>query len=168
MNRVRVLAPELPPRLQSDPALSYMPRKEFYTSPELFGTEIERIFCRQWNYACNGEALREVGAYVTARVMEQNVVIIRGKDSVLRGFYNVCRHRAHELLRGCGRTKVITCPYHAWSFHIDGRLRSARGTEQLEGFDAAEFCLTPVRVEEFAGFVFFNLDPDAPALATQA
>jgi carnitine monooxygenase subunit len=168
MNRVRALAPELPPRFQSDPALSYMPRKEFYTSPELFGTEIERIFYRQWNYACHGEALREVGAYVTARVMEQNVVIIRGKDSVLRGFYNVCRHRAHELLRGCGRTKVITCPYHAWSFHIDGRLRTARGTEQLEGFDAAEFCLTPVRVEEFAGFVFFNLDPDAPALANQA
>jgi carnitine monooxygenase subunit len=168
MNRISSLAPELAPRFQTDPALSYMPRKEFYTSPELFRREIERIFCRQWTYACHGSALREVGAYVTARIMEQNILLIRGKDGVLRGFYNVCSHRAHELLGGCGRTKVITCPYHAWSYHIDGRLGSARGTDAMVDFDAERFHLSPVRVEEFAGFVFFNLDSDAPSLASQA
>src|SRR3546814_6080270 len=60
---------------------------------------------------------------------DQNVAVIRGKDGALRAFYNVCQHRAHELLRGRGRTPVITCPYHAWSYHLDGRLRTARGSQ---------------------------------------
>ncbi len=62
-------------------------------------------------------------AYVTAAIFDQKVFICRGKDNVLRGFYNVCAHRAHELLSGTGKAKVITCPYHAWSYHLTGELR---------------------------------------------
>ena len=91
--------------------------------------------------------------------------MIRGKDGIRRGFYNVCQHRAHELLKGSGRTKVITCPYHAWTYHADGRLRTARGSEGLPDFDKEKFCLKPVRVETLACFVFANLDPSAPSLA---
>ena len=80
--------------------------------------------------------------------------VMRGKDGTLRGFYNVCAHRAHELLKGCGQTKVITCPYHAWSYHSDGRLRTARGSEKVAGFQADEFCLKQVKVDELCGFVF--------------
>ncbi len=168
MNQVTQLKPGMAPGFESDPARSLTPRAEFYTSPDLFRREVERIFHRSWNYACHAEALRQPGDYVTARIMEQSVILVRGKDGILRGFYNVCSHRAHELLKGCGRTKVITCPYHAWSFHIDGRLRSARGAEGLVDFDREAFYLTPVQVEEYAGFVFYNLDPEAPSLASQA
>jgi carnitine monooxygenase subunit len=168
MNEITKLPLGVQPGFGPDPARSRTPTAEFYTSPDLFGREVDRIFYRQWNYACHIEAVRETGDYVTTRIMEQNVVIVRGKDGVLRGFYNVCSHRAHELLKGCGKTKVITCPYHAWSFHIDGRLRSARGSETVPDFDPADFCLTPVKVEEYAGFVFFNLDPEAPSLRGQA
>ena len=101
-------------------------------------------------------------------VGDQNVIVVRGKDGVLRGFYNVCSHRAHELLEGAGRTTVITCPYHAWSYHIDDTLRTARGSEKVAGFNRGEFCLTPVRVEEFCNFVFVNLDDDAAPLAEQS
>src|SRR6185312_14271247 len=69
--------------------------------------------------------------YVTCQIADQNIFVMRGKDGTLRGFYNVCSHRAHELLRGSGTAKVIVCPYHAWSYHSDGRLRTARGSEKM-------------------------------------
>jgi choline monooxygenase len=94
---------------------------------------------------------------------------MRGRDGALRGFYNVCQHRAHELLEGSGNARVITCPYHAWSYTDDGRLRSARGTERQVGFTLERFSLKPVRIEVFAEkFIFFNLDPAAPCLADVA
>jgi len=168
MNELTPLAPAMPKGFESDPARSLTPRAEFYTSPDLFRREVERVFYGHWNFAGHGETVREPGDYLTCRIMEQSVILVRGKDGVLRGFYNVCKHRAHELLKGSGRTKVITCPYHAWSYHVDGRLRSARGSETMADFDRGEFCLTPVQVEEYAGFVFFNLDPEAPSLRSQA
>jgi choline monooxygenase len=87
---------------------------------------------------------------------------------VLRAFYNVCSHRAHELLQGCGTAKMVTCPYHAWTYHTDGRLRSAVGQKRVEGFQAEEFALKQVRLEEYAGFVFVNLDPSAGTFAAEA
>jgi choline monooxygenase len=101
-------------------------------------------------------------------VADQNIVVMRGQDGVLRAFYNVCSHRAHELLKGCGKANIVTCPYHAWTYHMDGRLRSAVGQKKVEGFAADEFALRPVRLEEYAGFVFVNLDPDATPFIDQA
>lgn len=164
--------PQQEHRLHADPARSYTLPSRVYIAPESFERERAAIFFRSWHYAGHGEDLRQAGSYVTTMVLDQNIVVIRGKDGALRAFYNVCKHRAHELLRGDadgrGRAKVITCPYHAWSYHSDGRLRSARGTETMAGFDAGEFCLTPVRVEAFGPLVFVNLDADAPSLASQA
>lgn len=131
-------------RLNADPARSYTLSARYYTSPEIFEREREAVFFRSWIYAGHAEDLREPGSYITTMVLDQNILIARGKDMTLRAFYNVCSHRAHELLKGAGRAKVITCPYHAWSYHLDGRLRTARGSEKVESFDAAEFCLKPV------------------------
>lgn len=149
--------------LDQDPALSYTLPARFYTDPDIFQAEREAIFYRGWHMACHANDLAEVGSYVTAAIFDQKVFICRGKDNVLRGFYNVCAHRAHELLAGSGKAKVITCPYHAWSYHLTGELRSARGAEDLPGFDSGEFCLTPVRIETYGHIVFFNLDDAAPA-----
>lgn len=154
------------PRLHDDPAQSYTLPARQYFDPAIYAAEQGRIFARSWIYAAHLGALREPGCYVTCRIADENIIVIRGKDGVLRGFYNVCQHRAHELLKGSGRTKVITCPYHAWTYHADGRLRTARGSEELPHFDKDEFCLKPVRVETMANFVFVNLDPQPQPLKT--
>jgi choline monooxygenase len=154
--------------LHEDPSRSYTLSARYYTSPEIYDREREAIFYRSWIYAGHVEELREPGSFITVPVIDQNLAVIRGKDGKLRAFYNVCQHRAHELLRGRGRTPVITCPYHAWSYHLDGRLRTARGSQNVDGFNADEFCLKGIQVEEFGPFVFVNLDPDAPPLAEQA
>ena len=86
---------------------------------------------------------------------------------MLRAFYNVCKHRGHELLAGAGRAQQITCPYHAWVYGLDGRLRRARHSERIENFDASAISLTPVQVEVFCHLVFVNLDGEAPPLAEQ-
>ena len=154
--------------LHEDPSRSYTLSARYYISPEIYDREREAIFYRSWIYAGHVEELREPGSFITVPVIDQNVAVIRGKDGRLRAFYNVCQHRAHELLRGRGRTPVITCPYHAWSYHLDGRLRTARGSEKVDGLNADEFCLKGIQVEEFGPFVFVNLDPDAGPLAEQA
>ena len=137
-----------------------------YTSEDVLMQEREKIFYRNWHYAGAVQSLAGPGDYITSEVMGQGVVVMRGRDGVLRGFYNVCQHRAHELLSGEGNARVVTCPYHAWSYHDDGSLRTARGAERQPGFVAERFCLKPVRIEVFADkFVFFNLDPDATSMA---
>ncbi|MFP1483679.1 Rieske (2Fe-2S) protein [Escherichia coli] len=82
----------------------------------------------------------------------------------MRTFYNVCPHRGHQLLSGEGKAKnVITCPYHAWAFKLDGNLAHARNCENVANFDSDKAQLVPVRLEEYAGFVFINMDPNATA-----
>ena len=154
-------------RFGPDPERSYTLTAPHYYDPGIFRLEREAIFCRAWNLVCHADSLRAPGDYATATIGDQNIVAIRGKDGSLRAFYNVCQHRGHELLRGAGNRKAITCPYHAWSYHADGRLRSARGSERVAGFDKAEFCLKQVRIEEFCTFVFVNLDAEAAPLASR-
>ena len=96
------------------------------------------------------------------------IVAVRGRDDQLRAFYNVCKHRAHQLLSGEGTQGMITCPYHAWTYDLTGQLRTARGTRALPGFSPGEICLDQVRIEEFGGFVYVNLDPAATSLAVEA
>ena len=109
------------------------------------------------------------GSYISREFGDQSIMVVRGEDGVPRGFYNVCQHRAHRLVEGDGDIRgAITCPYHAWVYDLDGRLRQARGSENIHGFDADEFSLKPVRVEAFCGFLFANLDPDGPPLSGQA
>jgi choline monooxygenase len=140
-----------------------------YTDPAFFAREAEEIHFRSWHYAGCLDELQEPGDYVTASILDQSVIVIRDKNGELGGFYNVCQHRAHELLRGRGKARIITCPYHAWSYGTDGHFRGARGTQYLADFDARDYALKPVRIELFADrLVFFNLDLAATPLADQA
>ena len=155
-------------RFSRNPEQSYTLPSHYYFDPEIYRRELDTIFYKTWNYVGHISQLRDPGAFVTARVGDQNIVAVRGQDGELRAFYNVCSHRAHELLKGCGKAKLITCPYHAWTYHTDGRLRTAVGQKQVANFEAKEFSLKPVKIEEFASFVFVNLDPDARSLASQS
>ena len=155
-------------RFTRDPERSYTLPASYYFDPAIYEREKKAIFYRQWTFACHTGQVAEPGSYVTVKVADQNIVVLRGQDGTLRAFHNVCSHRAHELLQGCGKTKLITCPYHAWTYHTDGRLRSAVGQKKVADFEAHEFALKPVKVETYAGFIFVNLDPDAAPLASQA
>ena len=155
--------------LHDDPARSSTLPGRLYVDPQTLARERGAIFLRTWNYAGALSELGRPGDYVTARLLDQNVIVMRGRDGGLRGFHNVCQHRAHELLDGSGNARTIVCPYHAWSYTDDGRLLSARGLEKQPDFEPARFCLKPVRIDVLAdAFVFFNLDPDATPLTELA
>ncbi len=139
-----------------------------YRDPAFLDIEQQQIFHKSWQFLCHEEKLRKPGSYVAAYVQGQSVFACRGNDGELRSFYNVCKHRGHELVQGSGQTKAIACPYHAWVFGLDGHLSSARRSELIENFDVDDNCLDAVRVEIFCHLVFINLDPDARPLAKQS
>ena len=139
-----------------------------YTDPGFLKIEREQVFHRSWQFLCHEEKLRQPGSYVTMNVAGQPIVALRNRDGELRAYYNVCKHRGHELLSGEGQIKRITCPYHAWTYDLDGALVTAPRSEHLEGFNQKEICLSQVQVEIFCHLVFVNLDPDAEALANQS
>ena len=151
-----------------DPARSLTLRKEAYVEEAWFGADQEAILAKSWQWVCHVEKLRAPGSYLAAEVAGRPIAVLRDSDGILRAFYNVCKHRAHVLLSGEGVVKRIMCPYHAWVYGLDGTLRRAPHTEGLEDFNPADICLDAVRVEEFCGFVFVNLDPGAESLAAQS
>jgi phenylpropionate dioxygenase-like ring-hydroxylating dioxygenase large terminal subunit len=152
----------------SDPARSMSLRAEAYTDPRWAEVDLQAIFARSWQWICHVEKLREPGSYVSAMVAGLPIAVVRGRDGELRAFYNVCKHRAHELLAGSGTTGAIVCPYHAWTYGLDGQLKAARRADAMPTFDKSGICLDQVQVEEFGGMVYVNLDPTAPLLREQA
>jgi len=154
--------------LTDDPAQSYTLPAWAYLDPKVYEQEKRKVFYRSWQYAGWVGEVAEPGQYITASVIDQSVIIIRDAAGELRGFHNVCQHRGHQLLTGCGRANTIVCPYHAWVYRNDGTLRNARGADTAPGFEHELFSLKPVNVEVVADkFVFFNLDLDAPPFIDQ-
>ncbi len=155
--------------LSPDPQRSAALPGYLYSDPAVFAEEKRRLFYSSWQVVGHESELPQVGDYVCATIVDQGVFVLRGRDGTLRAFFNVCQHRAHELLKGRGNVKsVIVCPYHAWSYELDGSLRAARATRTLPDFDPKEYGLAPVRLERHLGFLFVNVDGSAPPLAELA
>ena len=133
----------------------------YYTDPEVFRVENAGLLAKTWQFGCHASELANVGDYATFEIAGESLFAIRGRDNKIRVFYNVCQHRAHQLVSGTGTTRVVVCPYHAWTYELTGALRSGPNINAVEGFDKSSVCLTEVRAEEFLGFVFVNLDNDA-------
>ena len=152
----------------ADAASSMSLHAEAYVDPAWFVVDQRAIIARSWQWCCHGERLREPGQYLALEVAGMPIVALRDGDGELRAFYNVCRHRAHELVSGAGTVCNLVCPYHAWTYDLRGRLTSARHTRDLVGFDRSSIGLVPVQITELAGFVFVNLDPDATNLGEQS
>ena len=133
----------------------------FYTDPEIFKIERNGLLARTWQFAGHASLAEKPGDYFTFNIAGENLFCIRGRDGELRGFYNVCQHRAHELVSGEGNARLLVCPYHAWSYELSGELRSGPNINSVPGLNRTEICLEPVRIENFHGFIFANLDPDA-------
>ena len=149
------------------PQLSSSLHADCYTNEKYLAVEQDAIFNKTWQWACHEEKLSEAGDYFVKEISGHSILLLRNSEGELRAFYNVCQHRAHELLKGEGKTQMIVCPYHAWCYDLDGTLRSARHTEHLEEFDQEDICLSQVQVEVFCGFVYVNLDLSAEPLAKQ-
>ena len=151
-----------------NPAASHSLSAEAYTCEAWFGADQQQILAKTWQWVCHVEKVRVPGAYATAQIAGQSILVVRDRDHQLHAFYNVCKHRAHELLAGEGTATNIRCPYHAWVYRLDGRLARAPHTESLVNFDKDQICLDSVQVEEFCGFVYVNLDPTAAPLHAQS
>jgi Rieske 2Fe-2S family protein len=143
---------------------SLLPPRVFHDA-DVFEWEREAWFARSWVCVGREEDAAAPGEYVLAQVAGESLALVRGEDGELRALYNVCRHRGARILEeDTGRLARIQCPYHAWTYALDGSLRRARHTEPLVGFEAEENGLLAARLETWQGFVFVNLDDDAPPL----
>ena len=138
---------------------------KYYTDPEVFKLETNGLLARTWQFAGHASQLKETGDYFTFDMAGESLFCIKGRDGEIRTFYNVCQHRAHQLVSGQGQTRVVVCPYHAWTYELTGELRAGPNIKAVEGFDKSSICLTSVRTEVFLGFIFVNLDTDAKPMA---
>ena len=139
----------------------------YYHDPEIYQREREReaIWFNSWQFVGYLKDLQSHGDYITGEILDQKIVVVRGKDGALRGFYNGCMHRGHVLVEGNGNKSIFTCPFHAWSYDTAGVLRAAGNAENVAGFALEDFTLAEVCVEAFLHMVFVNLDPDAPTMS---
>jgi choline monooxygenase len=150
--------------VDSDIARAWTLPSYLYTETAAFAAEKERIIARSWQVVGHRNQAAEAGDYFTTELVGEPLLIVRGSGGELRGFYNVCRHRAGPPAEGCGSRKLFRCGYHGWTYGLDGSLLSATEIEGVEGFRPEDLALVPVRVEEWFGFIFVNLDREARAL----
>ena len=162
---VPILSREALARVRAPLARSSTLPPAAYTDARVFDVEIDTVFARDWLCVARQEQLPNPGDYVCVDLPGQPVVVARGRDGELRAFSRICLHRAMPVAEGSGNASRFVCPYHHWTYELDGSLRSAPMMEGAEGFDASRCRLPALRVEVWQGFVFVNRDPEAAALA---
>jgi glycine betaine catabolism A len=148
---------------------------DYYRTAEIFGRERENIFCREWFCAARAENIPEPGDVLVLNIAGESVLVARTKEGDIKAHYNVCRHRGSRLIPEPGEetpadirfhggvlgANAIRCPYHLWTYSLDGTLLNAPHTKETPGFCKDEFSLYPVGVELWGGFIFLNLTPEA-------
>ena len=151
-------------RIDGDIARAWTLPAYLYYEPAVFAEERTKIFSRTWQVVGHSSQVATAGDYFTTELAGEPLLLVRGTDQQLRGFYNVCRHRAGPPAEGCGSRKVFRCGYHGWTYGLDGALINSTEMEGVDGFRPEEFALVPVRTEEWFNLVFVNLDPHARSL----
>jgi carnitine monooxygenase subunit len=141
-----------------------------YRDPEFFEREKQAIFRNSWQAVCHVNDIPRTGDFHTFEFFGESVVVLRGEDGAVRAFHNVCRHRAARILDGpkghCGRR--ITCPYHAWTYGLDGRLVAVPQRERFAALDTSRHGLVPLEHEVFLGFIFVRFAPGLPSVQEMA
>jgi len=134
---------------------------DWYTDGRIAALERRTVWSRTWQLVGRTEQVAEPGEFVTAEVAGEPVVVVRGADGVLRGFFNVCRHHAAAVMTApCGKVDRLRCPYHGWTYDLAGQLRGVPEFDGVAGFDRQATGLVPLGVATWEGFVFVHLDPD--------
>jgi phenylpropionate dioxygenase-like ring-hydroxylating dioxygenase large terminal subunit len=137
---------------------------DWYSDPAILRREQETIFRSSWQYAGHADLVAEPGDWFTTYAGSIPVVVTRDQSGDVNAFVNVCRHRGHVIAAGAGHRETLQCPYHAWTYGLDGSLRVAPRSEREPDFDAEAFSLLPVQVASWGPLLFVNPDLDAPAL----
>ena len=131
---------------------------EYFVSPEIFEEEREKIFSRQWVLVGHQSQIADPGDFFVPDVAAESLIVARDKNGEIRGFYNVCRHRGTRLCEEqSGHSAAIQCPYHAWTYGLDGRLIGSPHMDEVPGFDRSDYSLHPVNLGVREGFIFVNL-----------
>src|SRR5450755_3702453 len=150
------------------PGALTMPQR-YYASAEIFALETERVFAKRWLCVGRAEQILNAGDYFLADVVGESLIVVRGSDGTVRAHFNVCRHRGTRM---CDETKgtfsgSIMCPYHAWTYALDGALLAARNMQTVDGFDKSQYPLRQAHLAQWEGFLFVNL-ADEPTPFEQA
>lgn len=139
--------------------------QRYFVSPEIFAQESEQIFCAEWVCVGHQSDIGKPGDYFVAQVAGESLIITRDQKGIVRGFYNVCRHRGTRLCEeASGHAAAIQCPYHAWTYSLDGRLIGSPHMDAAPGFDKNEYSLGAVHLGIWEGFIFINLAQASPSL----
>jgi choline monooxygenase len=137
----------------------------WYTDKRVAEVELRNVFSRNWQVVGRVAQVEKPGEYVTATVANEPIVVVRGSDGKLRAFYNVCRHHAMTVMNElCGQAQHMRCPYHGWTYNLEGELRGMTEFDGVKNFERADNGLVPVRVETWENFAFVNLEANAAPL----
>jgi glycine betaine catabolism A len=135
-----------------------LPQK-YFVSPEVFADERLKIFAEEWLLVGHQSQIPNAGDFFIATIANESLIVVRDQQSQIRAFYNVCRHRGSRLKEEtCGHTSAIQCPYHAWTYALDGRLMGAPHMDDVPGFNKADYSLPLVSLRLWEGFIFVNLE----------
>lgn len=137
----------------------------FYTSPEIFQLEVERIFLKEWICVGRVEQYEKPGDYRALRIASEPLLICKNANGELNAFANVCLHRGVEIVTGQGNARNFMCPYHAWTYGLDGRLAGAPHSREVQGYDFKNCSLPRVKLETWGGYIFVNFDANSKSLA---
>ena len=150
----------------SNKAMMHVLPVEAYTSQEWFDREQLKIFSRTWRFAGFREDIADPGDSITVQAGLNNIFIIKGRDHRLRAFHNICRHRGTQLLRAAGKAqKVLTCPYHDWTYDLEGKLISVPDEDpEFPNLDKSCYGLKPAKVDIWRSMIFVHPDPDAGSI----
>jgi len=162
----------MPSLIEHERYFTSLPRS-YYHSPDIFEAELRRVFSRQWLYAGQTSQVRAPGDYYVREVGPESLIITRDSDRRLRAFFNVCRHRGSRICHDgeAGTARHFVCPYHRWSYGIDGRLAAAPGARDGQDFDYDEWGLQEAHCDSYFGSVYVYLadeDPPEPLYETLA
>jgi phenylpropionate dioxygenase-like ring-hydroxylating dioxygenase large terminal subunit len=137
-----------------------------YDDPDFFAAECERVFATSWQVVCHLSDIRNKGDWHSLEYIGESIIVVHGEDGHVRAFTNVCRHRGSRLVDGSsGCAKKLVCPYHAWTYDLDGRLSGVPQKSDYPGLDASRHGLAPVDMEIWRGFVFVRLRSEGPSVA---
>ena len=135
--------------------------KSVYTTEAFLNYELENVFKKDWFCAGRSDSLKNIGDYLTLELAGQPIMVLRDNDNKIRAQSNVCRHRMSTLLEGSGNTRSIICPYHAWTYGLNGALRGAPAMTLNENFNRKDYCLPEIKCEEWLGWIMISLNSKA-------
>lgn len=137
-----------------------------YSDPQFYALEKTRVLRPSWQVMCHLNDIPQTGDFYTFEFLDESILVLRGRDGTVRAFANTCRHRAARLVDGpTGRVQHIVCPYHAWSYELDGQLTGVPRRERYPVLDPATQSLLPIELEVFQGFIFVRLESGGPSVA---